>query len=352
MRRSIWRGGKRIPKGYVLRIPVKQDPLHFVAAIPKNARHKRQRPTRVVRVRRGDTLIGIGRRYGIPWRRIALANNLRQGRIRRGQRLLLPLETRRPSARIATVAGLPSKERKKAGNADARKINRQISTAGKTTTRKITAGNITAGKFILPSIPPGKSNSVFSSDDAGLGVSYISATRRFTTSGTHHITPVSFGRANAGGQSDAGTHDLAMKDFDTKTNTGRIVAVFGESLGHYADWGNISVRRLRRLNGFSYRRQLRNGEYLLVFLKGVDPETFTQRRVKFHRNLETTFFAENSITQRRRVEVTRGQSAWKLARKNNVPLWLFFRENPGLLKNPMRTGLLVRVPVVAALLSP
>ena len=95
LRRTIWRGIKRIPKGYVLRIPAKQDPLQFVAAIPKSARHNRQRPTRVVRVRRGDTLIGIGRRHGIPWRRIAAANNIRSGRIRSGQRLMLPLGKRR-----------------------------------------------------------------------------------------------------------------------------------------------------------------------------------------------------------------------------------------------------------------
>ncbi|MEE8433401.1 MAG: transglycosylase SLT domain-containing protein, partial [bacterium] len=326
LRRSIWKGIKRIPKGYVLRIPVKQNPLRFIAAIPKSARHKRQRPTRVVRVRRGDTLILIGRRYGIPWRRIALANNIRRGRIRSGQRLLLPLENRR-SARTATVAGLSAKW------------------------RKTIAGKTTAGKTTLPSRPPGKSNPVISSDDAGLGVSHPSATGRAAKTGTNPATTVSIGRKDAGGNTPAGTHDLAMVNFDTKTKTGRIVAVFGESLGHYADWGNISARRLRRLNGFSYRRKLRNGEYLLVYLNGVDPETFTQRRVKYHQKLAATFFAENNITQRRRVEVKRGQSAWKLARMNNVPLWLFFRENPGLLNNPMRIGMEVVVPVFEAVPS-
>ena len=76
-----------------------------------------------------------------------------------------------------------------------------------------------------------------------------------------------------------------------------------------------------------------------------------RQSVKFSRKLETPFFGGNSITQRRRVEVKRGESPWKLARKNNVPLWLFFRENPGLLNNPMLIGMEVIVPVVEAVPS-
>ncbi|MCH8887269.1 MAG: transglycosylase SLT domain-containing protein [SAR324 cluster bacterium] len=355
LRRTIWKGINRIPKGYVLRIPVKQNPLQFIAAIPKSARHKRQRVTRVVRVRRGDTLIRIGRRYGIPWRRIALANNIHRGRIRRGQRLLLPFGKRRP-ARSATAVGRPAKWRKPAGNTVAGNTVAGNTVAGNTMAGKTMAGNTMAGKTVagktaLPSRPLGKSNPVIFSDDAGRGVSSPSAKRRMAKTGTDPATTVSIGRKHGGGNTAAGTHDLAMVDFDSKTNTGRIVAVFGESLGHYAEWGNISARRLRRLNGFSFRRKLRNGEYLLIYLNGVTPDSFTQRRVKFHRNLETTFFAANSITQRRRVEVKRGQSPWKLARKNNVPLWLFFRENPGLLNNPMLIGMEVIVPVVEAVPS-
>ena len=355
LRRTIWKGVKRIPKGYVLNIPARQDPLRFVAAIPKSARHLNQRPTRFVRVRRGDTLRGIGRRYGIPWRRIALANNISRGRIRRGQRLLLPLENRRP-VHTATVAGLPAKGRKTTvntatGNTPIRSNRIRNAIAGSITAGEKIAGINTAGDSIPLLRPRGKPNGIASSDDAGLGVSHLSASWGGVRAGTQSATTGSIGSEAAGGNTVAGTHDLALVNFDAKTHIGRIVAVFGESLGHYADWGNISARRLRRLNGFSYRRKLRNGEYLLVYLKGVDPETFTRLRVKYHRQLATTFFAENFITQRRRVQVTRGQSAWNLARKNNVPLWLFFRENPELLNNPMRIGMQVVVPVVEAMPS-
>jgi membrane-bound lytic murein transglycosylase D len=94
LRPPVFRSGKRIPRGYVLRLPagtVGADPDKWLAAIPKQHRHKAQRRSQYYTVRRGDTLSKIASRNGTSVSRLVAINNLSsRHRIYPGQTLQLP----------------------------------------------------------------------------------------------------------------------------------------------------------------------------------------------------------------------------------------------------------------------
>jgi len=90
----VWEGAKYVPKGHVLRFPHNPDmgePTLRLAQIPASERILRQRPDRGYRVRRGDTLSTIARRFGVSMNDLVAMNGLRsRHRIRIGQKLKLP----------------------------------------------------------------------------------------------------------------------------------------------------------------------------------------------------------------------------------------------------------------------
>ncbi len=89
--KPIWSGQKHVPKGYLLRVPTSIDPAPKIAALPSSVRYAKQVRDRYYRVRRGDTLSTIARRFGVSQRSLVRANSLRsKHRIRVGQRLEIP----------------------------------------------------------------------------------------------------------------------------------------------------------------------------------------------------------------------------------------------------------------------
>ncbi|NNL68210.1 MAG: LysM peptidoglycan-binding domain-containing protein, partial [Myxococcales bacterium] len=90
----VWLGQKYVPKGTVLRFPRRgqgPEPELVLAQIPASETILRQRPDRAYRVKRGDTLSGIARRFGVKTSELVALNGLRsRNRIRIGQQLKLP----------------------------------------------------------------------------------------------------------------------------------------------------------------------------------------------------------------------------------------------------------------------
>jgi membrane-bound lytic murein transglycosylase D len=94
LRPAVWRGEGLAPKGYRLRIPADgaDAPLAaMIASVPAGERHARQRGDDFYRVRRGDTLSRIAKRLGVRESDLVSANNLRsRHRIRAGMTLRVP----------------------------------------------------------------------------------------------------------------------------------------------------------------------------------------------------------------------------------------------------------------------
>jgi len=96
LREPIWNGDKRVPRGYALRLPAgphRDQPTQLLASVDQDARYFDQVPDRFHRVRRGEALSTIARRYGVSTHELVVLNNLRSRNfIRAGQRLRLPVQ--------------------------------------------------------------------------------------------------------------------------------------------------------------------------------------------------------------------------------------------------------------------
>ena len=64
-----------------------------------------------------------------------------------------------------------------------------------------------------------------------------------------------------------------------------------ETLGHYADWLEIPTQRIRELNGFSFRRQIRAHQLIKIPLGKVGKNLFEERRYEHHKEIEEDFFS-------------------------------------------------------------
>ena len=108
LRSSVWIGAKLIPKNYPLKIPADVVQTPFVTAlanIPSSQRLTEQRRDRFHKVRRGDSLSKIARRYRVKERELMALNNLRsRHRIRAGQVLRLPDDGSAPVVHVSRIA--------------------------------------------------------------------------------------------------------------------------------------------------------------------------------------------------------------------------------------------------------
>ncbi|MCU0761317.1 MAG: LysM peptidoglycan-binding domain-containing protein [Steroidobacteraceae bacterium] len=99
LRGPIWDGSRYVPRGYRLRLPPgpgELTPEWLTARIGANELYAAQVQSRSHRVRKGETLASIARRYGLSQRELADLNGLATGaRVRRGRTLRLP-DTRPP----------------------------------------------------------------------------------------------------------------------------------------------------------------------------------------------------------------------------------------------------------------
>jgi membrane-bound lytic murein transglycosylase D len=94
LRNSVWQGQKYVPRGYEFRVAkgsVPQGAAQAIAGIAASKMYAKQKPDLYHRVRRGETLSTISRRYRTSVREIMALNNLRsKHRIYVGQVLRLP----------------------------------------------------------------------------------------------------------------------------------------------------------------------------------------------------------------------------------------------------------------------
>ena len=120
-----------------------------------------------------------------------------------------------------------------------------------------------------------------------------------------------------------------------------------ETLGHYADWLNITSWQLRELNKLERGQSIRVGQQLHLDFSRVTPKTFIERRLAYHRALQMAFL-ENYRIERSEIRVIRsGETLWDVVSdEKTCPLWLLMTMNQGRDMNNMRPGDKVVVPVV------
>jgi len=94
LQKTVWSNNKYVPKGYRLRLPEGVTPsksYRLMAAIPRKERGTKQKPDVSYKVRKGDSLSRIAQRFKVSARELVAINGLRsRHKIRIGQLLKLP----------------------------------------------------------------------------------------------------------------------------------------------------------------------------------------------------------------------------------------------------------------------
>lgn len=127
-----------------------------------------------------------------------------------------------------------------------------------------------------------------------------------------------------------------------------IVVEAEETLGHYADWLGIgSVAAIKELNGLGVNELVTIGEQLQLPVDTDEQKaTFERKRQEYHRVLVEEFKENYRVRTVDNYEVRRGDSAWRLASRFELPLWVLTRYNPELRSRTPVAGDMLKVPKV------
>lgn len=88
---SVINGEKRIPKGYVLRLPSGNRTNHLIASTPSTVYKRQQKPSLFHRVKKGDTALSIAKLHGISVYSLIRANQLdKHATVKLQQKLTIP----------------------------------------------------------------------------------------------------------------------------------------------------------------------------------------------------------------------------------------------------------------------
>ena len=120
-----------------------------------------------------------------------------------------------------------------------------------------------------------------------------------------------------------------------------------ETLGHYAEWLELSARGLRTLNGLRPNEPIRVGQRLKLKFTFVSEDAFFNRRYAYHAGLQNEYLERHFLDGSQVHTVREGETLWSVAnRRYDVPLWLLLAYNENKRENPIRPGDEVIVPIV------
>jgi peptidoglycan lytic transglycosylase D len=143
-----------------------------------------------------------------------------------------------------------------------------------------------------------------------------------------------------------GTGVVDPIDYSVSRN-GTIVVAAAETLGHYAEWLDVTAWTLRRLNHMRYGRPVVMGHRIKLLFGRVSRQAFEAKRLAYHRSLEASYFGAHHISGTETYVVRRGDSLWNLTRHyEDLPIWLLEQYNPDVDFGDMRPGSRIIVPRV------
>lgn len=302
LRPPVFTSKKYIPKGFELKVPKGKLPdiYNIYASLPKDARNQTQKHSQWYRIDDGDTLSTIARRHNITVAAIMEINDIDNiNRIYQGQTLKLPesfsgqgkgkKESKPQYQNVARVAVKPVREELKTKPAHE------------------------DGKKVESVNPETKTAVQLNSSPVFLKTAY-------------EVTP---------SNSDA-----------KGSNYGFIKVELDETTGHYADWSNIPVHKIKDINGLRRRAALRIGQNIKIPFTAVSKEEFEEKRAEHHMAIQEDFFSNYKVEGTAPYAVKRGETIWKLCAENEIPLWLLKRYNPEKNLQKLARGESIILPVV------
>jgi membrane-bound lytic murein transglycosylase D len=327
----------------------------------------------VYAVRRGDTLVSIARRFGTSESELMRMNGLRnRNRIQVGQSLRVPgaiavVASAEPTLPPAPAAPTPTPaaEPPKPGSAKPPRDADVVIEA-------LAAGTPAASE---PAPHPEPQTEVAQSDaDAEIEVPVrVAADNAPTVVDAGALIEQASAETEAAAEDEAGQEDAAEEpapeievasvqppapapgavpsdpsDYAVHAD-GRVTVQAAETLGHYAEWLEVSANALRKRNGLRAKTPIVIGRRVKLDFSRVSAEEFEQRRLSYHRTLQSEFFEHFMVTGTEQHVLRKGETLWYLAeRKYRVPVWLLRQYNPDVDFGALQTGTRMVVPLIEA----
>ncbi|MFQ5633544.1 MAG: LysM peptidoglycan-binding domain-containing protein, partial [bacterium] len=340
LRKPVLRGRRRIPKNYYLHIPDRAgiDEKSRWASISPIESFSEQVPTEWYKVRRGDNLSNIARRLHTSVNAMVVYNNLDNAhRIYIGQILRVPQKGK------AVQLQKPAKPVLLAD-----------------------AGNVTKTKSepnvpkpiiveITPVLPPAK-EATSNPEDTEL----FEPSNGLATPASEVAPPgmrVELAPGNHGGfiyipSQEPPPNIPEVKEAATPVTLAApisewIIVEPEETLGHYAEWLEVTAGKLRKINRLVFGEEIRIGQKLHLTFDKVGPHEFQRRRLEYQQSIEEDFYTAWKVEGVRVHSVRYGQSIWYLTnRLYDLPLWLVAKYNPGKNLQDLHIGDKINIPIV------
>jgi membrane-bound lytic murein transglycosylase D len=292
LRPPVWKGQRRVPKGYRLRLPTEAgewSSAQLAAKLAPGERFASQARPSFYKVKAGETLAGIASAQGFTPVALAEANGLKlTAKLKTGRSLQLPENAPPGDASDTTRQVLSDKqaETRAAASADQRGASRN---------EPLSAAQAESQS---PALIPGAASPQASD-------------------------PV----------------DYAVGGDDSV----RVAA--DETLGHFADWLAQGGARLRELNDMKASAAVVMGRKLKLDFSKVARADFEQKRRDYHQQLQARFFAGHRIVGTEVYVSRNGDSLWAVTQRYaRLPVWLLQQYNPDLDFSSLRAGMKIVVP--------
>ena len=363
LRPVVWEGGKRIPRGYRLKIQkasLNDSLASLVADIPGGQLYAYQTPDINYTIQSGDSLSVIATRFNTTVSQLVSLNQLTDAhRIRVGQELLLPHDT---NMITQTLAAATEPAPVQAGGAYAVRSGDTISSIarryrvqesdilrlnGITNPDRLRIGQ----QLRLPADGEARVLAAAYSDAVEAPpVLSVDEQTELADAPVERIAVADDFVEDAGIDNELASQALAADPSDYSVASDNTVEIHAsETLGHFAEWAGVSAQALRSANNLRANQGLITGRRIQVPLSDVSKDEFELRRRQFHLAQQERFFREYRIANVNQHQLAANETIDVLARQRySVPLWLLRQYNPDLDFSRVRVGQTIAVPVLVA----
>ncbi len=303
---AVWNGGRFIPEGYALRIPASfAAPWaeHRMAQLARHFGFAAQKPSPYYDVRLGDSLSQIALQFETDVPSLLAMNGLGSAdEIHAGQILRVPMGPGPEPLGTGSAAIWAIERAEGAGDGGASitlDLSRLIASLAD---REGDAENAFGGQALQAEPMSGACRAAERPEPEDL-----------TGFSLADLPP-----------------DLAADPFDYGiARDGTIEIQIAETLGHYAQWLQLSSERLRKLNELGDDASLIVGRRLKLDLSNTTTGDFEARRTAYHAARQLRYFRRHRITGVLEHAVAPGDNLWLLAvEQYRIPLWLLRQYNP------------------------
>ena len=341
LRDPVIRGQKYVPRGFSLRLPDQSDRdwQSVIAELAPKIYKNYQKRSRIYTVEKGDTAGEIARMHGVNLSDLIAANDLdARATIYIDQNLRIPI----PGEQPPVLASL------KSNRAESKFVDNSKEPEQGTETPEPTIE--TPG----PEETPMLSGLDFDTIESNRTVESARIQRtpksakpeKRTTADQREPEPVSIEPSL---NPEVVQGNLAVEH--VQTQHGRLIGIIRveveETLGHYAEWLEVSAGELRRLNGLKYGEPIRINEAIKIPMSRVTKAEFEEKRFEYHKELAEDFFASYRVEKVQIYTIKRGDNIWTLSREHfEVPLWLIKKFNAHLDISTLHPSQELLIPII------